>query len=193
MDVTLRSHHAAVPDDLQNYAEKKLSKLERLLPRVGSVIVEVAWEETRAASDRYTVQVTVHSGASVLRAEERSGDPRAALDRASEVLATQARKHKARLYDRHRMPGAKEAVAAEANTPAEAEPGEEEETEERLRERLLRVKHFEARPMPATEALAQMDLLGHDFFLFVDETTDDYAVVYRRRDGGYGMLSPRRG
>jgi putative sigma-54 modulation protein len=192
MDVTIRSHHAEVPRDLQEHAEKKLAKLERLLPRVGSVIVDVAHEETRAASDRYTVQVTVHSGASVLRAEERSADPRAAFDRASDALSTQARRHKTRLHNRHRVPGAKEAVSATVNEPAETAIEDEEETSERLLGQLVRVKHFSAKPMPADEALAQMDLLGHDFFLFIDETTDDYALVYRRRDGGYGMLSPHR-
>ncbi|MEX2246754.1 MAG: ribosome-associated translation inhibitor RaiA [Dehalococcoidia bacterium] len=187
MDLTVRSHHASIDDGFRDHAEKKLGRLERLLPRIGDVIVEVEHEETRAASHRYSVQVTVHAGGSVLRAEEHGPDARVALDLVSEVLLMQARRHKQRLQERNRGPGGKEAIPPAASAPTEGD-GEDDE----VLDRIVRVKHFEAKPMPPEEALAQMDLLGHDFFLFLDAETDDYALLYRRRNGDVGMLSPRR-
>lgn len=191
MKLTIRAHHTSVFDDFREHAERKLARLERLLPGVDDAIVEVDHEETRAAKHRYAVQVTVHAGGSVLRAEERSADPRTALDVAADTLSRQARRHKKRLHDRHGAQDAKRQAVEIAEAPA---TGDEiaDESDEYLAGKIVRVKHFEAKPMPPEEALAQMDLLGHDFFLFLDAETNDYALLYKRRDGDYGMLSPKR-
>jgi putative sigma-54 modulation protein len=193
MNLMTRGHHTTVFDGLREHAEKKLARLERYLPRVEDVIVEVRREETRAAAHRYNVQVTVHSGASILRAEERNADPRTAFDLAADVLSRQARRHKKRLHDRNRSPAAKEMALAAANPEEEVVPDEDEEADEYLLGKVVRVKRFEAKPMSQEEALAQMDLLGHDFFLFLDASTQEYALLYKRRDGDYGMLEPHRG
>lgn len=192
MNLTIRGHHTSIYDELRALAEKKLARLERYLPRVGEVIIEVEHEDTRSAAHRYTVQITAHTGASILRSEERAGDPRAALELATEVLSQQARRHKKRLHDRQRAPVDK-GMAEEPVPAGELEPEDEEEFDEYLLGKIVRVKHFEAKPMSQEEALAQMDLLGHDFFLFLDAATNDYALLYKRRDGGFGLLAPRRG
>ncbi len=72
-------------------------------------------------------------------------------------------------------------------------PARVETRDEYVLGKIVRVKHFTAKPISQEEALAQMDLLGHDFYLFLDEATDDYAVLYKRDDGDHGLLSPRRG
>ena len=195
MNLTIRSHHTTVFAGFNEHATKKLERLERLLPKVGDVIVEVEHEETRSAAHRYAVQVTVHSGTSILRAEERGADPQIALDLAADVLSRQARRHKKRLHDRHPH-GAKEAAADALNfVPAPASRGDEtpDEEDEYVQGNIVRVKHFDAPAMSHEDALIQMDLLGHDFFLFLDAATKDYAVIYKRRDGEFGLLSPRRG
>ncbi|HYM14231.1 MAG TPA: ribosome-associated translation inhibitor RaiA, partial [Dehalococcoidia bacterium] len=174
--------------DFEEHAEQKLAKLERWLPRVDEVIVEVAHQETRAAADRYAVQVTVHSGPAILRAEERAADPRAAFDLTVGVLTQQARRHKKRLHDRYHPHIAKDAVAAALVEPV----AEEEPEEEYIAGKVVRLKRFDASPMSEEEALAQMDLIGHDFFIFLDAKTDDFALLYRRKDGDYGMLAPKR-
>jgi len=189
MKLTIRTHNTSAFDNFHEHAEKRLGRLERLLPRVDDVVVEVEHEETRAAAHRYAVQVTVHAGPSILRAEERSADPRVALDVAADVLARQARRHKKRLHDRnHHVAKGAAAVASEPELEAA-----EDDTEEYMLGKVVRVKHFEAKPMSQEEALAQMDLIGHDFFLFLDAASNDYALLYKRKDGDYGMLSPRRG
>jgi putative sigma-54 modulation protein len=194
MNLTIRSHHTTIFEGFNEHATKKLERLERLLPKVGDVIVEVAHEETRSAADRYAVQVTVHSGPSILRAEERGADPKIALDLATDVLSRQARRHKTRLHDRHPH-GAKEAVAAALNAAPRESGGPEptDEEDEYVLGNIVRVKHFDAPSMTHEEALIQMDLLGHDFFLFLDAATKDYALIYKRKDGEFGLLSPRRG
>lgn len=189
MNLTIRTHHTAVQDGMKEHAEKKLSRLERYLPRVDSVVVEVEKEETRAAAHRYAVQVTVHSGGSILRGEERGADARAAFDAAVAVVSRQAQRHTKRLYDRHRAE-----PREERELPAAVAPGVAGDEAEQYRAgRVVRVKRFEAKPMSQDEALAQMDLLGHDFFLFLDADAGDYALLYKREDGDYGMLSPERG
>ncbi len=195
MKLTIRAHHTSVFDDFSAHAEKRLLRLERYLPRVDDVVVEIEHEETRSAAHRYAVQVTVHSGGAILRAEERGADPRAALDAAADVLSSQARRHKKRLHDRYQhLHGAKEEAAARANNQVAAvEPEGDEEVAEYLLGKVVRVKRFEAKPMSQEEALAQMDLIGHDFFLFLDAGSNEYALLYKRKDGDYGMLSPNRG
>lgn len=194
MNLIIRTHHTAVRDDLRDHAEKKLVRLERLLPKVDDVIVEVAHEETRAAADRYAVQVTVHSGGQILRSEERAADPSAALDRAADVIARQARRHSQRLHARHRSGQNKEWLAQNASLP-EAAPADEHEGDDvaaYILGKVVRVKQLELVTMSEEDALVQMDLLGHDFFLFLDARTDEFAVLYKRRDGDYGLLSPQR-
>jgi putative sigma-54 modulation protein len=198
MNLVLRSHHTTLDDGLREHAEKKLARIERLLPRVDDVIVEIEHEETRAAAHRYAVQVTVHSGGSILRGEERAADPKVALDLAADVVSRQARRHGKRLHARHRSGQDKEAVAASVMPPVAPEPDERDDDTlpadaEYILGKVVRVKEFEAKPMSEEEALAQMDLLGHDFFLFLDTRTREFAVLYKRKDGGYGLLSPQRG
>ena len=194
MNHTIRSHHTTVFPGFEGHANKKLERLERLLPRVGDVVVEVAYEETRSASDRYAVQVTVHSGTSILRAEERGADPQVALDLAADVLSRQARRHKKRLDERHHPHGAKEAAADALNSPPRlaSVPSQQEEEDEYVLGNIVRVKHFETTPMSHEDALIEMDLLGHDLFLFLDSATNEYAVIYKRKDGEFGLLAPRR-
>lgn len=194
MNLTIRTHHTSLFDDFEAHAAQKLARLERWLPRLHDVVVEVKHEETKAAAHRYAVQVTVHAGGSIMRSEERAADPRVALDLAAEVLSRQAQRHKTRLKDRHH--GGKGATGAAPAPEREAGPAndlDDDEVEEYVLGKIVRVKQFEAKPMSHEEALAQMDLLGHDFFLFEDATSGEYAVLYKRKDGGYGLLSPRRG
>src|SRR2546421_5107339 len=169
MNLTMRSHHTTLDDTLREHAEKKLARLERYLPRLGDVVVEVERQETRAAAHRFGVQITVRAGAAILRAEERHADPQAAFDAAAAVLSRQAQRHGKRLASRHRGPGGKEGLVPEpSETPrsaiARGVSAADDETDEYISGKIVRVKRFEAKPMSAEEALAQMDLLGHDFF-----------------------------
>jgi putative sigma-54 modulation protein len=201
MNLKYRSHNTTIGDDLRDYAERKIERLQRLLPRLDDVTIEVEQQETRSAGARYRVQVTVHAAGAMLRGDQRGGDARSALDLAIDVVDRQARKHQKRLIDRHHKITAKDMVAggeAPGVTPASSGNGGasrdgDEDYSEYVLGKVVRVKQFEAKPMSEEEALAQMDLLGHDFFLFCDARTNEYALLYKRRDGDYGLLTPRRG
>lgn len=192
MKLTIRTHNTTAFDEFQAHAEKRLARLEHLLPGVGDVVVEMRHEETRSAAHRYAVQVTAHAGASILRAEERGADPRVALDVVADTLARQARRHRKRLHDRSHANVAKEDVAAATLGAPAGGPEMNDEVDEYVLGHIVRAKHFEAKPMSQEEALAQMDLIGHDFFLFLDAASNDYALLYKRKDGDYGLLAPRR-
>lgn len=185
MEVIIKGKHLTVPDRVKEYARAKIGKLDRYLPTLQEAVVEISREGARAASQRYVVQVTVNSTGTYLRAEERAAQPRAAIDLAADVMARQIQRHKQRLYGRARSTLAKE-VTLQKVAPAAEEP----EGEELISGRLVRVKRFPVKPMSEEEALEQMELLGHDFFLFLDASSGRYALLYRRRDGHYGMIVP---
>lgn len=184
-DIHFRTQHITVPDDVRQYAAKKLSALERYLPRLREVTVEFTYEDTRAADQRIVVQITANSNGTLLRAEERGPDLRSTIDLASDVIRRQARRHKERRYSANR-------TAA----PWPAPPSPSDELEEPLDEpetalgKVVRVKRFPVKPMTEEEAVEQMELLGHTFFLFFDADAGSYALLYRRRDGQYGLILP---
>ncbi|HEY8490504.1 MAG TPA: ribosome-associated translation inhibitor RaiA [Dehalococcoidia bacterium] len=183
MELVIRGKHTAVPDPLKAYARKRLAKLDRYLPAAREAVVEIYHEDTKSAADRFVVEVTVNCNGTLLRAEERSADPRAAVDRVADVLANQSRRLKGRRVKRHHTGASRAAAPVE---PA----GEEDEEAAWPGGRVVRVKRFAVKPMTEEEAIQQMELLGHDFFLFQHAAEGTYALLYRRRDGNYGLLVP---
>ena len=182
MELTFRARHVPVTDSLREYTSRKLSRLGRYLPLVDEVVVELEQEGGENAH-RYVVQLTVNCNGTYLRAEERGPRLLAAIDAAADVLSRQVRRFKERSYHSGRRAEVKNAALPE-------EPLEEEEVEEEvILGKVLRIKRFPMKPMSEAEAVEQMELLGHDFFLFFDVDANTYAVLYRRRQGGYGMIA----
>lgn len=186
MDVTFRGRHSEVPEALQDLARKKLQRLERHLPTAAEAVVEVRWEGVKAADERYIAQITLNCNGTYLRAEDRSRNLSAALDMALDRLARQVDRYTEKLHVRRR-PTAKAAEVA----PGARQGGEE--GEETPLDKIGRVKSFPVKPMTAEEAIEQMELLGHDFFLFLNSNSQQYNVVYRRRDGDYALIEPQAG
>jgi len=191
MELTFRSRHVTVTDSLREYTSRKLSRLGRYLPLVDEAVVELKQEGGENAR-RYVVQLTVNCNGTYLRAEERGSRLLPAIDAAADVLSHQARRYKEKVYhsDKH----VKARGAALVGKVAEPEEVEEEEDQDQETEivlgRVVRVKRFSVKPMSEEEAIEQMELLHHDFFLFFDADADTYALLYRRRDGDYGMIIP---
>jgi len=185
MELTFRSRRVPITDSLREYTTRKLSRLGRYLSLVDEAVVEVE-QEGGGNGERYVVQMTVNCNGTYLRAEERGPRLLAAIDAASDVLARQVRRYKEKVYSSERRLKAREAALAEE--PAATEGEAEQEV---ALGKVVRVKRFPVKPMTEEEAVEQMELLGHDFFLFFDADADTYAVLYRRRDGGYGMIIPQ--
>lgn len=189
MELTFRSRHVTVTDSLREYTTRKLSRLGRYLPLVDEAVVELEQEGGENAR-RYVVQLTVNCNGTYLRAEERGPRLLSVIDAAADVLSRQVRRYKEKVY--HRDKHVKARGAALAGKVAEPEAVEEEEDQETeiVLGRVVRVKRFAVKPMSEEEAVEQMELLDHDFFLFFDADANTYALLYRRRDGDYGMIIP---
>lgn len=177
MDVTIRGQNLEITPRLEEYVEAKVARLGRYLSTIGQVRVDLAVENTRADTDSQVAQFTVHSKKTILRAEERSDDMFASIDAVIDKLHRQIERYKGKRQQRFR--------SGEADTDAAAE-----ESEDTLAGEIVRVKRFELYPMNVQEAVEQMELLGHDFFLFFNAEEAAINLVYRRNDGNYGLLQP---
>jgi len=176
MQVTITGKNLEVTDTLREYIESRVARLERFLPSIDEARVDLSVQRSRSAGDRHTVQLTVRANGAILRAEDRSGDLRTSTDAVMDKMQRQVERYKGKHWrSQNRLQTREEPVAASAE-PAEGE--------------IVRVKRFATRPMVVDEAIEQMELLSHDFFIFFNVDEDRYCVVYRRRDGGYGLLVP---
>jgi putative sigma-54 modulation protein len=182
MELVIKGKNMEVAKAAQDYIESKLNKLERHLPDIGEVKVELVQEMTKSAENRFVVQVTINSHGTLLRGEERAANIYAAVDIVVDVLSRQIERFKDRLYrSRRRI------------TPFRKEEATEELQEERAEakeSRIVKVKRFPVKPMTPEEAVDQMELLSHDFFIFFNPETDRFSVIYRRGDGYYGLIEP---
>jgi putative sigma-54 modulation protein len=177
----IAKNNVELSEAVRTYAEKKIGKLARYLPTIGEGKVEISHEGAKLPQQRFTVQVTLDSKGVLIRAQEKSDDIRTAVDRVVEVLTKRIERYKGKLYDKGRgISFARQGTTVEA-----------EETE--APKRVVKDKHFLVKPMPVDEAVNQMELLGHDFFLFTDADTDRVMLLYRRKDGNYGLIEPQRG
>ncbi len=185
MNLIIQTHNVELTDWLRQYVEKKIGRLERYLPDIDEIRVELREESTRSASDRAVAQVTVRSRRTILRAEERTGDMFASIDAVADKLERRIRRFKGKRARNHKR------AVAEVNTFEEALAPVAELVEEEIPEAaIVRRKRFEVYPMDAMEAIEQMELLGHDFFVFLNAETGQINVLYRRRTGDYGLIEP---
>ena len=163
-----------VSDSLKARAEKKMNKLDRYFSREAEALIRFRQQR----GGRNIAEITVSVDGLILRAEENSNDMYLSIDRAVDKLESQIRRYRTKLGKRVRD--------ARAEAPEEVvEPVYEEASYE-----VVRVKKFAVKPMDVDDAITQMELLGHNFFLFTNAETDRMNVLYRRNDGAYGLLVP---
>lgn len=191
MKLNVHGRNIEVTDWIHQYVEKKVERLERYLPQAREAKAELVYSETRAAADRYTAQLTIWANGQILRAEESTEDIFASIDAIVDKMSRQIERHKGRRFKNKRRVAA--ASAADADLAATILPEEAEiEAAENLG-RVVRTKRFLVQPMTQEEAIEQMELLGHDFFVFFSVDADAMNVLYRRKDGNYGLLQPEQG
>ena len=172
MKFVYASKDMVISDSLKSRVEKKLGKLERYFH--DEIEASVRFKMQKGA--RNIVEITINAGGVILRAEESSNDMYLSIDRAVDKLESQIRRHRTKLDKRLR--------------PAEVEPAEDASAYEEQSYDIVRVKKFSVKPMTVEDAITQMELLGHDFFLFQNEDSEIMNVLYRRHDGTYGLLQP---
>lgn len=171
MKITVRGKNIQITDALRQHVIKRLGKLEKFFEEDTEVYVTLTVEK-----DSHVVEVTIPLNGYILRGEEETGDMYASVDLVIDVLEKQIDKYKTKLAKKVRN----------SKFKALAESGEDN-YEAPL---VLRTKQFSIKPMDVEEAIMQMNLLGHSFFVFSNAETEQVNVVYRRKDGNYGLLEP---
>ena len=184
MEVSIHGRNIAITDRLDQYVTKKTAKLDRHLPTIDEAHMELSVEQTRSAQDRHVAQLTVRNRGAILRAEERDQDIFAAIDAVVDKMQRQISRYKERLYKR-----GERAAGEKPFTDAAEEALAETDAEEAFGS-IVRTKRFSVSLMDPEEALEQMELLGHDFYVFFNADTESINVLYRRKDGNYGLLQP---
>ncbi|MHC5252255.1 ribosome hibernation-promoting factor, HPF/YfiA family [Listeria kieliensis] len=176
----IRGENIEVTDAIRSYVEKKIDKLERYFTETPDANVHV---NLKVYSDKNAkVEVTIPLPNLVLRAEETSGDLYASIDLIADKLERQIRKHKTKVNRKFRDKGAVQDFFASAD--ANVEPAEESDNDLEI----VRTKQFDLKPMDSEEAVLQMNMLGHDFYVYTDAESDETTIVYRRKDGKYGLI-----
>jgi putative sigma-54 modulation protein len=184
MQLQVKGKNLQVTDALFEHAERKLGKLSRILPPwddATRVELELSVENTKSHGQDQVAEVTVRTNGPVLRVRERGPDMYNAIDQASHKLERQAAKYRDR---RKRRRGAR----AQPPPPVPAEPSAPAPVDEGPM--IVKSKRFPMEPMAAEDAALQLDLLNHDFYVFRSDETDNVSVIYRRRDGNYGLIAP---
>jgi len=175
----VKGKNVDVTDSLKDYALQKLGKLEKHLNDAARLELELHVEKNPSISQNQVAEATVWTKGPVLRARESSTDMKASIDQLVEKLERQARRYRDK---RRRGPSRGNNDQGVEGTPVV--PSEETPV-------IVRTKQFAIKPMTPEEAVLQLELIGHDFFVFQNADTNDVNVVYRRRDGNYGLIEPR--
>ena len=172
-----------ITDAFRNYIEDKIGKLERSFNNVPNAIAHVKVKTYQNSATK--IEVTIPLKNVTLRAEERHDDLYAGIDLINNKLERQVRKYKTRVNRKSRDKGDQE-VFAEIVEDNKADALDDTSQENDFE--IIRSKQFSLKPMDSEEAVLQMDLLGHDFFIFTDRETDGTSIVYKRKDGKYGLI-----
>ena len=181
MELQITGKNMELLPAVRHYIERKLGKLNRHLPNITEAKIEISKEKTKSPQQRFVVQVTIDSSGTLLRGEERGEDLFAAIDKAAEVMNRQIEHYKGKLYKKGR-----------GSSFAKGGFSEETVAEQPLG-KVVKVKRFAVKPMSVDEAIDQMELLGHDFFLFFNADSQGLNLLYRREDGNYGLIEPELG
>ena len=188
MEILIKGRNIPVTEALERYAREKVKRVARFFDEERSVSraeVELMHERNRAVSEPEVAEATLFINGSVLKASDASEDMYASIDRMSDKLERQVKRLRGRQIDRWQ---------GQLKNTAEggvAQPFVVEDEEE-LEARIVRTKQFQMKPMSEEEAVLQLELLDHDFYVFTSADTGDINVVYRRRDGNYGLIEPAR-
>jgi len=182
MRVTVKGKNVHVTDTLRAYAEQKLQKLNKYFSNIKDAQVTQSIQR-----NWHFVEVQLEGDGVFLRAEERSADMYASIDAVLEKLERQVKRFKGKLLQHPRPTDAE--IDEEETEVDELDEDAEDEMDESL-PNIVKTKRFPIKPMTAEEAAMQMELINHDFFVFLNQETEQVNVLYRRKDGNYGLIEP---
>ena len=178
MRLQVKGKNVEVSDSIRRYAEEKMRKLDRKLHALTQVELELFVERNPSISANQVAEATIWTKGPTLRAREASTDMKASIDQLTDKLLRQV--------DHYRAKRSRRQVRGNGTPPGGSMSIPDEETSPKI----VKSKQFSVKPMSAEEAALQLELVGHDFFVFRNSDTDEVNVVYRRRDGGFGLIEP---
>lgn len=219
MQIIVKARHTEVPESLKQMAIQKVERVRRFFDKILKLEIEFSEEHNPRIADKHTVEVILTTKAHVLRAHASGPDPASAVDLVVDKIEAQATKLKGKIVRRgsrtanaradgnrignnkangRKTPSSTAPSLAGIRAPASMNgagrpiqsPDDPESGEEGGGPRITRVKRFAVKPMTTEEAILQMESLGHDFYLFVNAESEQAGVVYRRRDGSFGLIEP---
>jgi putative sigma-54 modulation protein len=179
----VKGRNLEVSDSIRSYAEQKLAKLDKQLGETTQVELELTVEKNPSISANQVAEVTVFTKGPTLRAREATKDMRASIDQLTDKLVRQVRHYR----DKRSRRGSRSTT----NSHVPVEEGVSAMADE-LDQQIVKTKHFPVKPMTAEEAVLQLELIGHDFFVFRNAESGEVNVVYRRKDSGYGLIEPQQ-
>lgn len=177
MKIIFKGKHIEVTDAMRSYIEKKLSKIDRHFGHILEVIVTLSVEK-----NRQIVEATLQASRALIRAEEETDDMYASIDKVAVKLERQIQKYKEKYFQKPH-PGTEKIGLA--NKEVDTEDNEPDKIA-----KIVKTKRFAIKPMSVEEAAMQMDLLGHNFFVFANDNTNKVNVLYKRKDGNFGLIEP---
>ena len=178
MRLQVKGRNLEVSEQIRQYAEEKMGKLDRLVSDPTRVELELAVEKNPSIAENHVAEATVWTKGPTLRARESSSDMKASIDQLVGKLERQVKRYR----EKRRV--APRRHARDGGVPMEQPVELEDQTA------IVKTKQFSVSAMSPEEAVLQLELVGHDFFVFRNAESDEINVVYRRRDGGYGLIEP---
>ena len=175
MNFIISGKNIEITQGLKDTIERKLGKLERYFTPDTEIIVTLSVEK-----DRQKIEVTIPVKGDIIRSEQESTDMYVSIDLVEEVIERQLRKYKNKLVAKHQAGGSFNQTFVES----------EDEVADSNEIRIVRTKRFGIKPMFPEDACMQMDLLGHNFFVFSNAETEEVNVLYKRKDGSFGLIEP---
>ncbi len=175
MELQIRGDKITVTKSIKDYVINKLGRLDKYFDSASNIKAQVI---IRVRNNEQIIEVTVPTNKFTLRAEEKHDDLYAAIDLVIDKLERQIRKNKTRLNNKY-----KNVIQLDINTDFEVDDDEEEE------EKIVKRKNIDTKPMDEEEAMLQMELLNHDFFVFKNVDEECVSVMYKRRDGNFGIIN----
>ena len=177
MRISITGKNLEISDYLRDLVDKKVSKLERYFPQDTEALVTLSVEK-----NRHIVEVTIPFDGGVIRGEEVTGDMYASIDNVLDKLEKQIIRHRTKLEKNLR------AGAFKYDEPLFGGTYDDYDDEEGPR--IVRVKRFNIKPMSEEEAMLQLEMVGHSFYVFINSDTNLMNVLYKRKDGNYGLIEP---
>jgi len=177
MKIIFKGKHIEVTDAMRNYIEKRLNKIERHFDHILEVIVTLSVEK-----NRQIVEATLQASRALIRAEEETDDMYTSIDKVADKLERQIQKYKEKYFQKPHPGTEREGLF---NKGVNVEDNESNKIA-----KIVKTKRFAIKPMSVEEAAMQMDLLGHNFFVFANDNTNKVNVLYKRKDGNFGLIEP---